>query len=156
MKKAVFLSKLKKEKKIQIIKPSENVKDAYLERSEESLRSAKTLFKINNLNDTVALTYYSMYYSLLALLFRIGIKCENHTAAAILLKDIFGVNNKEILTAKSERIDKQYYVDFSITKQEVSEMIKIAEEFNSELLHFIDALNSEKIDKYRKIVNKLI
>ncbi len=140
MKKTGFLVKLKKEKKIQVVEPSEEIKSAYLQRSEESLRSAKALFQINSLKDSVALTYYSMYYSSLALLFRIGIKCENHTGAIMLLKEIFGLDNKKIAAAKKERVDKQYYVDFSVTKEEVSEMIVVAEEFNSQLLHFIDTL----------------
>lgn len=60
MKKAGFLSKLRKEKKIQFVEPSTDLKTAYFERSAESLQSAKVLFKINNLKDAVALTYYSM------------------------------------------------------------------------------------------------
>ena len=156
MKKTSFSTKLKKEKKIQVVEPSEEIKVAYLQRSEESLRSAKALFQINNLKDSVALTYYSMYYSLLALLFRIGIKCENHTGAIMLLKEIFDLDNEKIAVAKKERVDKQYYVDFSVTKEEVSDMIIIAEEFNSQLLHFIDTLNQNKIEKYQEKVTKIL
>lgn len=150
MKRASFLAKLKKEKKIQIVEPSEEIKTAYLQRSEESLRSAKVLFQINNLKDAVALTYYSMYYSLLGLLFRTGIKCENHTGAIRLLKEIFEIDNGKIAAAKKERVDKQYYVDFTVTKEEVSDLIIVAEEFNSNLLNFIDNLNLEKIEDYRE------
>ncbi|MEK6905791.1 MAG: HEPN domain-containing protein [Nanoarchaeota archaeon] len=156
MKRTSFLTKLKKEKKIQVVEPSEEIKVAYLQRSEESLRSAKALFQINNLKDSVALTYYSMYYSLLALLFRIGIKCENHTGAIMLLKEIFDIDNEKIAAAKKERVDKQYYVDFSVTKEEVSDMIIIAEEFNSQLLHFIDTLNQNKIKKYQEKFTKIL
>ncbi len=131
MKKITFLNKLYKEKKIQIVEPSENIKIAYLERSNESLNSAKTLYKINNLNDSVALSYYSMYYSLLSLLFKVGIKCENHTGGIILLKEVFNIDNAVILKGKTDRVDHQYYVDFSVTKEEVDNMIKTAEEFNS-------------------------
>jgi hypothetical protein len=48
-----------------------------------------------------------MYYSVLALFFAAGIKCENHTTAIILPDDIFGIDNSAIASAKSERIDKQ-------------------------------------------------
>lgn len=54
------MSKLRKEKKIQFVEPSTDLKTAYFERSAESLQSAKVLFKIKNLKDAVALTYYSM------------------------------------------------------------------------------------------------
>lgn len=88
MKKTDFLAKLIDEKKIQLIEPSENIKNAYLKRSEESLMSSKLLADVGNLNDSIALTYYSMYYSVLALFYRIGLKCENHTASILLLKGI--------------------------------------------------------------------
>ncbi|KYC44363.1 MAG: hypothetical protein APG12_01332 [Candidatus Methanofastidiosum methylothiophilum] len=88
MKKTDFLAKLIDEKKIQVIEPSENIKNAYLKRSEESLMSSKLLADAGNLNDSIALTYYSMYYSVLALFYRIGLKCENHTASILLLKGI--------------------------------------------------------------------
>ncbi|MEK6863338.1 MAG: HEPN domain-containing protein [Nanoarchaeota archaeon] len=156
MKKNSFLLRLKKEKKIQAVEPSEEIKTAYLQRSEESLRSAKALFQINNLKDSVALTYYSMYYSLLALLFKTGIKCENHAGAIMLLKEIFGIDNEKIAAAKKERIDKQYYIDFSVTKTEVSEMFWIAEEFNSQLLHFIDNLNQDRIKGYQEKFTKIL
>ncbi len=151
-----FLAKLKKEKKIQVVEPNEEIKTAYLQRSEESLRSAKALFQINNLKDSVALTYYSMYYSLLALLFRIGIKCENHTGAIMLLKEIFSIDNEKIAAAKKERVDKQYYVDFSVTKEEVTDMILLAEEFNSQLLQFIDTLNQNKIKEFQEKTIKIL
>src|SRR3989344_1991227 len=150
MKKAGFLARLKKEKKIQAVEPSEEIKTAYLQRSEESLRSAKALLQINNLKDAVALAYYSMYYSLLALLFRTGIKCENHTGAIMLLKEVFNIDNVKIAKAKKERIDKQYYVDFSVTKEEVNKMVQTAEEFNAEILDFIEKLDNDKIEIYQK------
>ncbi|NOX71350.1 MAG: HEPN domain-containing protein [Candidatus Micrarchaeota archaeon] len=149
MKKSNFLAKLAKEKKIQIVEPSEDVKDAYIQRSAESMVSAKTLAGIGNLKDAVALAYYSMYYMLLALLFKVGIKCENHTGAIMLLKDVFGIDNKDISTAKKERVDKQYYVDFSVTKNEVDEMIRTAEDFNSQLLDFIEKLNRGDAERFR-------
>src|SRR3989344_2479127 len=156
MRTADFFSRLVKENKIQLVEPSVDVKTAYFERSAESLGSAKVLFNIGNLKDAVALTYYSMYYSLLALLFRVGIKCENHTGAIMLLKEIFDIDNRKISAAKKERVDKQYYVDFSVTKEEVTDMITITEEFNSQLLYFIDNLNQNKIKEYQERVAKIL
>jgi len=43
--------------------------------------------KNKKLEEAVSMAYYSMYYSLLALLFRVGIKSENHTASIFLLRD---------------------------------------------------------------------
>ena len=148
MKKINFLIKLKKEGKLQAVKPSEEIKEAYLQRSNESLSSAKTLLKIGNLKDAVALAYYTMYHCLLAALFNIGIKCENHAASIILLKEVFEIDNTNITKAKSERIDKQYYVDFSVNQEEANNAITIAEEFVNQMNNFIATLSLENIKKY--------
>ncbi len=149
MKKISFLNKLKKQNKLKLVESSDEVSKSYIEKSGKSMNSAKATFKIESFEDSVALAYYSMYYCVLALLFKIGIKCENHTAAIILLKEIFNIDNKEILKSKEERIDKQYYVDFSVTKTDVEKMIKTAEKFNSEILDFLDKLGNEKVMEYR-------
>lgn len=99
MKKIKFLIKLHKEEKLQEVEPSKEIEKAYLQRSDESLSSAKALLKIGNLKDSAALTYYAMYHCLLAALFRIGIKCENHAASIIMLKEVFGIDNFKIAKA---------------------------------------------------------
>lgn len=155
MTKIAFLIRLAKEGKLQAVESSEEIAKAYLQRSNESLSSAKTLLKIGNLKDTVALAYYSMYHCLLAVLFRIGIKCENHAASIILLKEVFGIDNIAISKAKSERVDKQYYVDFSVNLEEANKTIKIAEEFIAEMNDLIAILNQEKIKEYHHKAKEL-
>jgi len=150
MKKIHFLTKIFKEKKLEIIDPSEEIKESYLEKSESNLISAKILLENDRLEESVSLSYYSMYHLLTALLFKVGIKCENHSASIILLKELFSSNNELISFAKKERIDKQYYTDFKITKNEVAEAVKIAEDFNKELLDFISKLNNKQIEEYRE------
>ncbi len=150
MKKINFLMKLHKENKLLVVEPSNEVKEAYWQRSNESLSSAKALLKIGNLKDSVALAYYSMYHEILALLFRIGVKSENHAASIILLKEVFQIDNSRISKAKSERVDKQYYVDFSVTDEEAKASIKTAEEFISEMHDFIAKLTEEGINSYRE------
>ena len=156
MKKTNFLNKLKKEKKVQIVEPSNEISQAYLIKSSKTLKSSKATFKIENYEDSVALAYYSMYYNLLALLFKTGIKCENHTGSIILLKKIFDINNTEIQQAKKERIDKQYYVDFSVSKEEVLTVIKKTEKFNALILNKIETISNEQIKEYLEKTKELI
>ncbi|MDO8656251.1 MAG: HEPN domain-containing protein [Nanoarchaeota archaeon] len=144
-----FLRKLVQQHKLQLVEESENVAQGYLLRSAKTLQSAKALLSLGNLEDAIALTYYSMYYELLALLFRVGIKCENHAAAIFLLKEIFDVDNANLERAKKERVDKQYYLDFSVTAKEVKDAITIAEESNALLLQVISTLTRDTIDKAR-------
>lgn len=156
MRKIAFLAKLRKEGKLQIVEPSEAVRDSYIAKSESNLSSAKILLQNNKLEESVSLAYYSMYHMLGALLFRVGIKCENHAAAIILLESVFGIDNRNISFAKKERIDKQYYTDFRIAKKDADEAIKTAEDFNKELADFISRLDNQRIEKYRKLLQELI
>lgn len=156
MKKAGFFSKLHAEGALRLVEPSEEMKTAYLKKSGSYLISAKLLRDNGRLEECVSMAYYSMYYALLALLFRVGIKCENHSAAIILLKEVFGVGNLEISSAKKERIDKQYHVSFSIIREEVEDLILAAERFDSKIMDFTDKLNSEKIKEFRKKTENLL
>jgi len=156
MKKINFLINLKKKKKLRLVEPSEEIKKSYISKSESNLISVKILLENDKLEEAIALTYYSMYHMLTALLFKIGIKCENHSASIILLEEIFDLNNLDILNAKKERIDKQYYTDFHIKKQEVIEAMKNAEEFNNKIFDFISRLNNKDIKKYRNNFKELI
>ena len=150
MKEQKFLSKLKHQKRLELIDSSEEIKNSYLKKSESNLDSAKILLEKDKLEESISLSYYSMYNSLLALLFKTGIKSENHSASIILLKNIFDIDNSDIEKAKKERIDKQYYIDFNITKQETKEAIVISEEFNSQILDFLEKLTKNQIQFFRE------
>lgn len=156
MKKTNFLKKLYKENKLKNIESSEEIENSYIEKSESNLISAKILLENNRLEESVSLAYYSMYHILTALFSVTGIKCENHTASIILLKDIFDIDNKEISFAKSERIDKQYYTNFNISKKDVIETIQKAEIFRKKLFDFISKLDIEKINAYKFKFNELL
>ena len=151
-----FLIKLQKQAKLKIVESSEEMQKSYVEKSESNFISAKILLNNNRLEEAVSLAYYSMYHILLALLFKTGIKSENHTASIILLKEIFGIDNSEILFAKKERVDKQYYVNFHIAKKDVTDLIKKAEEFNKKILDFISKLNNNMLKLYKEKFKEMI
>ena len=151
-----LLVKLVKEGKLKLIEGSEEIKDSYIEKSESNLDSAKILLENNKLEESVSLAYYSMYNISTALFFKIGIKCENHSALIILLNEIFEIDNSSISYAKKERIDKQYYADFEISKDEVSEVISSAEEFNLLLIDFMSKIGNLEIEKYREKFKEVI
>jgi uncharacterized protein (UPF0332 family) len=103
-----------------------------------------------------------MYNSLTALLFSVGIKCENHVGSISLLDKLFKKPELYgmILLAKKERIDKQYYVtsasnlesNAAMAKQTASE----AEEFILGIRLLIGELTAEKIENYRSEFRALI
>ncbi len=156
MRRPRFWAKLLDEGRLGLVESSEEMREAYFRKSESYLTSAKLLLDNDRLEESVAMAYYGMYYALLALLFRVGIKCENHSAAIALLKEVFDVDNSEMASAKRERIDKQYYIDFSIAREEVGELIEAAERFDSNILDFAARLTSEKIAGFRGKMGRLL
>jgi uncharacterized protein (UPF0332 family) len=150
------LKKLHKDAVLQLVAPSGEMKTAYLKKSESHLTSARLLLDNDLFEQSVSMAYYSMYYSVLALFFATGIKCENHTAAIILLKEVFAINNADLEYAKTERVDKQYYVTSAPVRDDVVALIRTAESFNAELLDVIDRLTNDKIEKFRKKFVSLI
>ena len=156
MKERNFLKKIGRAESLEIVEKSEQMKDSYLAKSISNIESAKILLEKNKLEESVSLAYFSMYNSLLALLFKNGIKCENHSGAIILLKEVFDLDNSQIKLAKKERIDKQYYADFHVVKKDTEELIEIAEEFNSIIFDFIEKMKETDIEKARKILREIL
>lgn len=146
-----FLRKLKKRKLISLVKPSENLEKAHLELSEKFFLSAELLLKNNFLESATSDFYYSMYHLLLALLFKCGIKSENHNASIYFLDYLFGRKDlcEVILSAKRERIDKQYYPKTKIAKNEVEGLMERAKFFNLEIRKLMDSISQEDIKELR-------
>ena len=138
-----------------LVDPSDAIRDAYLKKSESYLASAKLLLDNDRYEESVSMGYYSMYYSVLALFFSTGIKCENHSAAIMILKDIFGIDNSAIESAKAQRIDKQYYVMSVPVRDDAVTLIRDAESFNAVLLDAIARLTNEKKESFRQRLKKL-
>jgi len=129
---------------------------AYLRKSESYLISARILLDNYRIEEAVSMAYYSMFYMVLALLFKTGIKCENHSGAIILLKKLYNLENNAIEEAKRERVDKQYYVDFSITREEVEDLLAAAEEFNAGILEYTEQMSRSDVGRLQKIFHELI
>lgn len=142
-----FMRRLVGEKKIQLVESSEDISQSYTKKSENSLKAAKLLLENDLYEESVSMSYYSMFHKTMAVLRVIGIKCENHSAAIILLKEIFGIDNEDIKFAKEERVDKQYYTDADVTRVETKRLVESAEKFIAEVDFFLDGLdeNSKRI-----------
>ncbi len=150
-----FLEKLKQEGKLELVEASGDICNSYSEKSANCLKSAKLLLQNNLYENSISLSYYAMYNLLTALLFRVGVKCENHSGSILLLKLLFEENElfKRISDAKKERIDKQYYVTTEqdeITKEIADELLKDAEHFLLKIKLLLQRLNNDSIDRLRK------
>jgi len=155
MKKEGFFNKSKEEGNLELVEPSEEICRGYLEKADNCFLSAKILLKNELYENSISMSYYAMYNSLTALLFKTGIKCENHFASIILLKKLFGRTDlfKIISFAKKERIDKQYYVTSKqnkLTEESAEDLVKKAERFLVQIKLFINNLNNDQIGNARK------
>jgi len=152
MRRIQFLIEMAKKGKLELVEPSGNISLSYLTKSESHLESAKILLNSGKLEESVSMSYYAMYHCLVALLFKCGIKSENHAVSIILLKELLKENElaKIISFGKEERVDKQYYTDFKIAKSDAEDMIKKTEEFAINCRLLIRSLNADRIKEVRK------
>ena len=156
MKKLSFLDKLKGEGKLELVEPSEEICASYVEKANDCLKSAKLLSENDLFENSISMSYYAMYNSLTALLFRTGVKCENHSGSILLLKKLLGKDDlfEMISFAKEERIDKQYYVtseqNFTITKESAQDMVSKAENFLVQMKLLITNLENKRIEQVRE------
>jgi uncharacterized protein (UPF0332 family) len=104
---------LRQKKGIELIEPSDNLRDAYLIKAEEALGTLRTS---KSRDWQLIAAYYTIYHGIYSLLMKIGIKCEIHSCTIefakrflnkIFSKEDFGLIEK----AFSARIDSQYYVN---------------------------------------------
>ena len=150
-----FLDKLKKEGKLELVEPSEEMSISYQQKARNCLQAAALVFNGELYENAVGDAYYSMYNAVQSLFFKCGIKCENHSAAAVLLKKLFGLDQiyKTFSDAKEERIDKQYYVtptqNNPVTKNSAEALLKIASDFILRVDDFKRNLKISQIDEIR-------
>jgi len=105
---------LKQQRGIRLGKPSENLVNAYLEKSRNALRSMEVNARESIIEWAVSASYYAKYFAVYALLSRIGVRCEIHDCTIALFEHLFGnaVNSKminEFRKSKKDRIETQYY-----------------------------------------------
>ena len=106
-----FLNKLKKENKLELVEYSNEIRDSYLDKSDSCYKSAKILLENNLLENSIGLSYYSMYDALLSLLFGVGIKCENHSGSILMLKLLFEENELFEIISNAKKVDEVFSKD---------------------------------------------
>ncbi len=131
--------------------PNTNLAEAYLKKAEEALES----MRINTIKDwKISTAYYTIYFSLYAMLTRIGIKCEIHSCtiefANRFLREFFTETDIDFLErALKARVDTQYYIDRTISDKEYEQMITKAPEFLVKCKSIVLTLNEKKINEIR-------
>ena len=147
-----LLGKISAEGRLELVDPSEEISESFMKKAEDCLKSAEVLLPENLYENSISMSYYAMYNSLTVLLRKVGIKCENHTAAIVLLKLLFKEKNLWVVIkeSKEERIDTQYYIKIESTKETAKDLSAKAENFVVAVKFKANNLKEEEIEVLRK------
>ena len=149
--KSSFLNRLKTDRVLELVEPSGNMCESYLGKAEDCFKSAKLLLEHELFENSIQMSYYAMYNSLLALLFKCGIKSENHAGSILLFKELFKRQEMfEIISdAKEGRIETQYYVVSTQSREPARAMFSDTEEFLVQMKLIITKLSTGEIERIR-------
>ena len=142
----------KKREGLSLIEPNSDIAEAYIKKAEEALESVR----VNVIKDwKISTAYYTIYFSLYALIVKIGVKCEIHSCtiefARQFLKEYFIEEEFDFAEdSLKARIDSQYYVDRTVTDLQYNKMVKLAPEFLVKCKSILLKLNEKKINEIRK------
>jgi len=133
---------------IQIVESNDNLCEEYIKKAENSLRAVKSLE--DNPEWQISSAYYAMYFSIYAILMKVGIKCEIHSCTLEIvknkLKQYFSSEDIFLLEKSlSARIDVQYYVDRVVDKKFQDKMTSEASSFYSKCLEVIANMGEDEI-----------
>jgi len=153
-----FLRKAARDGQLGLVNPSENICSSYMQKSENSLKSADLLLSNGLYENAVIEAYYAVYNSITALLRKAGVKCENHAVAVSLLSTLFGESRLEKAAAevRKSRVDFQYYVSHSATKGMAAEVVSKSESLCSSIGLLARGLSSERIDALRGKLREML
>lgn len=135
-----------------LVEPGKNLAEGYLQKAENALESARTE-KIEEWKITKS--YYAMYFSLYALLQRIGIKCEIHACtiafARHFLADYFTPKEMDFLEGSlTARIDSQYFVNKEVPDEIFKKVLEAAPGFFVKCKGIINSLDENKALEIRE------
>ncbi len=145
---------LKQKFELKLVERNENLAKAYLKMAEDSLGTMNRE-KDKNIVFGVSACYYSMYYSLYAVMQKIGIKCEIHSCsiafARKFLSEFYDADNVKLIElAFSLRNDFQYYVNRSVDKSNVAKILDGAYGFFVKSRDVLSRVSDAEIKKIRR------
>lgn len=145
-------------KGIRLVKTSENIVRAYLEKSKNALKSMEVNAKAGITEWAVSASYYAKYFSVYALLSKIGVKCEIHDCTIALFEYLFGNGISQTLVqefkqSKEDRIETQYYT--RKTDVNFDQLMSKTKDFVLEIEKIVDGLSYDRIQRLQKRLREL-
>lgn len=149
-----------KKEGLSLVEPNNDLANVYLKKAEEALES----MRVNIIKDwKISTAYYTIYFSLYAVLTKLGVKCEIHSCtiefAKRFLKEFFEENELDFTEdSLKARVDSQYYIDRTVPDEQYNKMMQKAPEFLVKCKSVLIKLNEKKVneirDKFQKEIGK--
>ncbi|MEK6868994.1 MAG: hypothetical protein AABX74_02105 [Nanoarchaeota archaeon] len=142
---------------IEIISPNKNMSDSYIKMAEESIGVLNSIEKSRIWTATTS--YYIFYYSLYALMLRIGIKCEIHSCSLEFMRAyltaFYSKKDIEMIEkAFSARIDLQYYSDRPVDENIISETRRYCKDFYIKTQGTLAKITESEVNEIRAKLGK--
>ena len=115
---------------LELISPNQNLCEEYFKKAEEALDAVQRLK--GNSAWQISSAYYAMYFSLYAILMKLGVKSEIHKCTIEFMKRIKHFSKQDITLleeASQSRVDVQYYTDRHISDSELLFLVNSASKF---------------------------
>lgn len=142
-------------KGIRLVDPNSNLSLAYLKKAEEAL---ETMNSVTSPDWIISTGYYSMYYSLYAVLMKIGIRSEMHTCTIECMREylmnFFSYEDvRTIDDARIMRVQSQYSVALESAEEEASKIVSNVPYFLLKCRNVCNRMKSEDIENIRKMLS---
>jgi len=148
-----------KKEGIRLIELNENLAKGYISMAEAAIGTMNREKRFN-MQFAISACYYSMYYSLYAVLMKLGIKCEIHACTLEFIKQILPAfysdeDIKIIYRAFNVRNTSQYYVDRIVAREDIDFIISNAPYFLGKSKEILAKINEKDINKIRSEIEEL-
>ncbi len=143
---------------IELAEPNNNMPNSYLKMAEESLEVIK---KIESELWIASTSYYTIYYSLYAVMIKIGVKCEIHQCSIEFMKrylpNFYSLFEVDLIkTAFEVRNDMQYYPEKLVDRKKLERVRRGAADFLVKSRDIISRITEKEINQIREELAKEI
>jgi len=143
---------------ILLIDPNTDLASAYFRKAEEALEA---MHSVASRDWKLSAGYYSLYFSLYAILMKAGIKSENHVCTLEIMQhvlgDYFTREECELLEqARHARVESQYYTTSEIPAAFEDTLAHQVPRFLVKCRGIADRLDTRKIQKIRDLFTELV
>lgn len=143
---------------ITLTDPNPDLAFAYLMKAEDALEA---MHSVASRDWKLSAGYYSLYFSLYAVLMKAGIKSENHVCTIEIMQHVLGEyftrEECELLEqARHARVESQYYTSSEIPAAFEDALAKEVPRFLVKCRGISDRLDTRKIQKIRDLYTDLV